>query len=165
MALLVEDGTGVVGAESYQTVAAADTYHSNLGNSAWAALSTPVKEQSLRKATNYMTQEFQSRWKGYRIDADQALDFPRSSVIVFDSFIASNIVPEPVKNACAELALKANSGALNPDSTQNVKAKTIGPIKIEYDQYSSQNKRYDSIEQMLAPYLTGSSGITVALVK
>ena len=52
MSLVVEDGTGKADAESYISVADADTYHSNRGNTDWAALTTTEKEQLLRGATD-----------------------------------------------------------------------------------------------------------------
>ena len=73
MALIVEDGSIVTGAESYISVADASTYHSNRGNTAWASLSTDaIREQCLRKATDFMRQAYRSRWQGYRVNEDQA---------------------------------------------------------------------------------------------
>ena len=53
MTLVIEDGTGKSNAESYISVADADTYHSNRGNTDWAALTTAEKERLLRIATDY----------------------------------------------------------------------------------------------------------------
>ena len=43
MSLIVEDGTGLAGAESYVSVTDADTYHDKRGNTAWATLTTAQK--------------------------------------------------------------------------------------------------------------------------
>jgi hypothetical protein len=173
MALIVEDGTGKADAESYISVADASTYHTARGNAAWAALaSDTVREQCLRKATDYMTQTYRLRWGGYRVSGTQALDWPRNFVMREDFQSASingyqmlggnyyypnDEVPTEVKNACAELALKASSGTLLADLNQGAKRKKVDVIEIEYDQYSPQTKRYVAIDRLLAPFMSGSS--------
>ena len=80
MSLIVEDGTGLANAESLCSVADADTIHAARGNTAWAALTTPQKEQNLRKGTDYMTGKYTTLRAGYRRLATQALDWPREDV-------------------------------------------------------------------------------------
>lgn len=167
--LIVETGAIVPGADSYITLAYAQEYHAKMGNSAWASIASDnLRESYIRRAMAYLTQMYLSSWKGFRVSATQSLDWPREFVqlpaSVYGGYVANNIVPAEVKNACAELALKAVTETLNPDSTQSVKRKTVGPITIEFDQYSPRGKRYDSIQQMLMPYLA-MSGISVELVK
>jgi len=174
MALIVEDGTVVVGAESYLTVSAADTYHANRGNTAWTDLDTPVKEQSLRKATDFMVQNYRTRWAGYRFNVSQPLDWPRAWVPIrdvpsgygaFSAFVSNIIVPDAVKNACAELALKAATAELAPDLSQVVTREKIGPIEVDYQPYSPQQKRYVAIDGMLALLLLPGSGVSTPLVR
>jgi len=174
MALTVEDGTVVAGAESYITVAAADTYFSNRGNAAWAALTTAQKEEALRRATDYMIQAYRSRWKGFRKDGTQALDWPRSFVYLepfvhgivgtYPYLVADTIVPTEVKNVCAELAVKASAAALAPDLERAVQSETIGPISVTYDGASPEYTRYRAADMLLRPYLTGS-GSSAQLVR
>ena len=52
MALIVEDGNGIAGADSYATEAQADLYHEHRGNTAWYSVAD--KEAALRKATDFM---------------------------------------------------------------------------------------------------------------
>lgn len=169
MSLIVENGTVVAGAESYLAVTDADTYHANRGSAAWAALTTTAKEQALRQATDYMVEVYRHAWTGYRFTATQALDWPRSYVPIpdavsgygpYEAMVAPNIVPTEVKNACAILALKASAGDLMPDLAQNKIRQKIGPLEVEYDRYSPQTKRYLSVDQLLAPYLTGSRSMS-----
>jgi hypothetical protein len=174
MSLIVEDGTGLATAESYISVADASTYHSNRGNAAWAALaSDAVREQNLRKATDYMVQCYRSAWKGVRVGVVQALDWPRFNVysdeslvgamFVFDRFlIASNVVPVEVQRACAELALKASAGELNPDLEQGVVSETVGPISTTYNVSTPQYKRFRAIDMMLHVLLE-SNGVCVSV--
>lgn len=175
MALIVETGAVVAGAESYISVTDADTHHSNFGNTAWAALTTTAKEQYLRRATQHMLQMYRPRWKGYRKDASQVLDWPRSFVYLepfvhgavgsWPFLVSDTIVPNEVKTACADLALKASTETLLPDGTQQVAEETVGPITVKYDQYSPANKQYFAIDAILSPYLNSIGGISVALTR
>lgn len=162
MALIVEDGSVVSGAESYVSVADADTYHSNLGNSTWTALSTAEKEQALRKATNYMLGRYGQDWLGYRESSSQVLDWPRKFVPISDllyvEYVSNTTVPNEVKNACASLALRANSEALLPDEEQQVVREKVDVIETEYSEFSPSRKKYTEIDLMLKKYLANSSG-------
>lgn len=172
MSLIVENGTIISGAESFISVTDADTYFSNRGNATWAGLTTTVKEQLLRKGTDYLGQAYRLRWKGSHVSTEQALDWPRNyverddfqpsqlngySVIGGIAYYPNNIVPEEVKRACAEMALKSNSGELIPDLTQLVTKEKIDVIEIEYSEYSNQLPRYKAIDYLLAPFLQGNS--------
>jgi len=167
MALEVEDGTGKATAESYISVADASTYHTNRGNAAWAALATDaVREQCLRKATDYMIQAYTARWQGYKVDPSvQALDWPRYDVVVDGVALDNDAVPETIKRACAELALKAATAELNPDLTQGVVSEQVGSIAVTYDKNSPQAKRYKAIDAMLSPYLKAGGGCSMGLVR
>ena len=174
MALIVEDGTGLAGAESFISVANASAYHTARGNAAWAALaSDTIREQCLRKATDYMEQAFRLRWAGYRTTVTQALSWPRGDVPIPDSpgllagypgYLDDDVVPDAVENACAELALKASSATLFDDQSRAVLREKIGPLETEYDPYSAQDVRYKAVEGMLRPYFTGGNGITLVRV-
>jgi hypothetical protein len=173
MALIVEDGSIVAGAESLVSVAEATTYHSNRGNSEWAALaSDTVREQALRKATDYIGQVYRARWAGSRVSSIQTLDWPRAYVprddlkgasienLDFNGgiyFYPNDEVPTEVKNACAELALRASTDDLLPDLTQAIIREKVDVLETEYDKYSSQLPRYSAIDRLLMPFLRGSS--------
>lgn len=159
MALIVENGTGLSTAESFISVTAADTRHSNLGNTNWATLSTAQKEEALRRGTIYMEQAYRDRWQGNRHVTTQALSWPRNGVVV-DGFITveSNIVPADIANACADLAFKASAEDLAPDLERAIVRDKTGPIETEWDRASPQAKRFRSIDMALAPYLKGGSG-------
>ena len=53
MALIVEDGSGLSGANSYASTAQADTYASDRGLTAWTG-DTATKEAALIRATDYL---------------------------------------------------------------------------------------------------------------
>jgi hypothetical protein len=166
--LTPEDGTVVPDADSYVTIAYADAYHSARGNVAWAAKTAADKEAALRKATDHMGQTYRALWKGYRKDATQTLDWPRMEVYLepfvygalgdYPYLVSNTIVPEEVKRACAELALRVSAGTvLSPDLTRAKSAVSVGEISVTYDDASSEYPRFRSVDAVLAPYLTGSA--------
>ena len=167
MALIVESGSIVPGAESYCTVAFANTYHASRGNTAWEALDdADDKEPALRRATDYMLQTYRGRWKGYRVSSTQPLNWPREAVVLGDGpnnygdVVANTIVPLEVKNACAEYALRAVTSQLAADLTRGTLSESVGEISVTYDPASPQYARYRAVDAVLAPYLTSSGSMT-----
>lgn len=165
MALIVEDGTAKSDAESFCTVAFADSYHSNRGNSSWAAIATEAeKEALLRKATDYMEEVYRLRWLGYRATESQALSWPRDEVQRRDftylnqfSFYPNDQVPTEIQKACAELAIKANSETLAPDIGRVKERSKVGPIDVTYEKGSPPYKRFRAVDNILAPFLDSGS--------
>lgn len=157
MALVVEDGTGKADAESYISVANADTRQAALGITNWATLITAEKEQALRRATAYMEQALRERWHGYRLNGTQALSWPRWYVIIDNFPVDPATVPAAVASACSDLAVKAAAGDLNADLARGVVREKVGPVDTEFDRYSPQSVRYRALEMALAPYLKGTS--------
>jgi len=167
--IIVEDGTGLVNAESYVSVADATVYHNNIGNAAWSALANDeIREQLLRKATAFMLQRYRSSWNGWRKTTTQSLDWPRSLVQIKDAvslnYYDDASVPELVKNACSSLALRASTQILLADEKRAKSSVTIGPISTTYDPFSSQSIKYKEIDTMLSPYFN-TTGFQVRMVR
>lgn len=163
MGLVVEDGAGLPGAEAYIGVADADTYHGNRGNAAWAALAAPAKEAALRHATDFMAT---LRWSGARATATQALDWPRAGTELNGFPVAANVVPEAVRRACAELALRASAGSLSPDAEPVVVEETVGPLTTKYAAPSASGAgMFPAVVAMLGGLLASSSRNQVAMVR
>lgn len=168
MPLVVEDGTARTDADSYASLDYAANYHAARGNSAWAALAVDeVREQLLRKATDYMLQAYRELWAGTRVSSTQALDWPRYDVLIKDApsgyagFAAvypEDEVPKLVANACAELALRAATKTLAPDLSPAAIRKKVGPLEVEYAPGYRQQVRFQAIDNMLAPLLRGGGG-------
>ena len=154
MALIHEDGSGVSDAESYCSVAFADAYHSARGN-AWEG-SDGVKESALRQATDYMGGR---NWKGERVSASQALDWPRDGVVVDGYELDADAVPTAIQKACAELALRALVEPLAPDEDRQVVSERIDAISVTYAQGARASKRWTAAENLMRPYLMGASGL------
>lgn len=170
MTLITEDGTGKVDAESYATVAEADTRLAAFGNTAWAAYSTSAKEIRLRIATDYMVNTYRSLWKGYRTNATQALDWPRTYVdkpdalggySSFPNYYDDDEIPTEIKSACIDLAARADDAdTLAPDIERVERKVKVGPIEVEYEPNSAAATIYRAIETKLRPFLSGGGMMT-----
>jgi len=155
--IIVEDGSIVAGAESYCTVAFADGRLGNRGFTIWTNLTTSEKEQALRRATDYMGQNYRSSWIGTRVSQSQSLDFPRYGMVVDTFSVASNIVPIDIQNACAEMAFRAAGGELDSDLGQCIVMEKVGTLEVEYDRYSSRSVKYSAVENLIRPYICANS--------
>lgn len=161
MPIIIETGAGLADAESYASVAAADTRCASLGLTAWAALAEVDKEISLRKAMVFMA-TYRTRWAGRRVHQHQALDWPRYNVAVDGFTVLSTIVPAEVVNACIDLAVRAGRGEdLLPDldtGSNTIKKDKTGPLETEYFQNTTDaRERFVAVDALLAPYF-GSAG-------
>lgn len=164
MSLIVETGAGLANAESFASVASADTRLAALGNTNWATITTAEREQALRRATGYMEQAYRQRWKGIRLLRSQALSLPRYGVVADGWYVDTTTVPTDVVNTCIDLAFKAAAGDINPDLTQALIREKVGPLETEYSAVSPQGVRYRAADMAMAPYLRGS-GAMAALVR
>jgi len=152
---------------------------------------TMTKEALLIQATQYMVGVYRLRWTGLRVQPGtipnpalggqpgsvlpgQSLDWPRIGVILKDtaSFfvdqrlsytVPANIVPDPVQQACCELALRASTQDLWPDLDQRTLVEKVGPIQVNYDRFSPQYRRFRQVDLLLNPYLDSTNGLTVKI--
>ena len=137
MSLIVETGSGSTTAESYISVAEADTYHAANGAPAsWTAASTADKESALRQATAYLDDRYAYQWRGTRAHEEQALRWPRTAVYDDDGFyVSSSSIPERLGRAVAVVALALIDGTeLYANQTNGgevvEKSVTVGSIAI-----------------------------------
>lgn len=132
MAFVPEDGTGLANANSYCTVAFADSYFADRGNVAWAG-ATPDKQTALVRATDYVETRF--RFKDEPFSETQSLHFPTMP----DDGISDPTIPAPMPpkllKAVCEYAVRALTAILAPDPTVDdsgqklsEKTETVGPI-------------------------------------
>lgn len=181
MALTVEDGTIVSGADSYITLADADAYHAARGITLWATMSEAEREQAIRRATDYMVQAYRLRWSGTRVSSEQSLDWPRnwvertdyayltangSQVIGGAFYYPSDEVPSEVQNACAELAYRGAAGPLMADQTRQTLREKVDVIEVEYAPWAPTRTAYEAVEAMLRPFIkAGTSGVSRLLTR
>lgn len=167
VALIVEDGTGKVDAESYVSVEFFRDYHTKLGNTITAQ--DAAIEIALRKATAYMVATLRGSWKGRRSVINQALDHPRYDLWRDDyDLVPFNEVAKEAKVTCCELGLIALGGtSLMPTaSKRGMKSIKIGPIAVTYDGDAATGTQFVAAMRGLEPLLTAAAGGgSVALIR
>ena len=151
MALVIEDGTGVVGANSYLTVAELRAYAEVRG------LTLPTVDSEVEillvKATDYL--ELKS-YIGDRASDDQGLSWPRTSVT--DPYWKyTDKIPSQLKLAQSMLAIEVQNGELSPAVRPNEYIQT--KIDVLYIKYASDDARaagirFRAVDNTLAPILT-----------
>lgn len=100
--LIVEDNTGLSNADSYVSlVDAADYYESYGGGATFSVSGSTTQEQSLRNATRLV--DGLIRWIGTKLEADQALEWPRKEQNN-DGTFDTLVVPQVVKDAVCDMA-------------------------------------------------------------
>lgn len=143
MALTLEDGTGTVsGANTYVSEAEADTYFEIVPvySTTWAAYSATEKEHLLRLATRVL--DARTVWEGYKQVDASPLRWPRKCVVDRDGLnVATNIVPQAVKDATCELAriLDAEDITTGQD-VERLRKLVVDVIEIEYQEGDSQQR-------------------------
>ena len=151
MAFIVEDGSEVSGANSYASVAFADSYFADRGDTIWDSLGNAAKEIALIKATDYIDMRFKLLFIGCRKSRDQSLHWPRLNAVQADGWwITSDEVPVDLQKATVEYALQAaQAGDLlakeatdsnaSPKIAETVK---VGPITVseKYQDSAAQSR-------------------------
>ena len=162
MAFTVEDGSVVAGANALLSVAEFKAYHDERGNS-YAGKTDAEIEKAIVKGTDYIVVRWEHRLKGYPVEVDQALPFPRKCLRDrYGNLLADDAVPNKVKYAVAEYAMRALADALMPDpvveTTGQViqKREKVGPIEEETT-YSEGTqvmvKPYPAADRLLTEYV------------
>jgi hypothetical protein len=153
MTLVVEDGTGLANADAYISQADVTVYWGNRPTSAfaaaWTAASSTNKDSAIRVATAYLDANY--KFRGTIATDAQALAWPRVNVYNERGTLLTGIVPPAVKNACAELAVRALSEDLMPDVDRSsfTESEKVGPIEIKYRSFAPSTKRYNYVSELL----------------
>lgn len=155
MALIVEDGTGTPGAQSYVSVAVADGYHSDFGNADWENYGETEKENALRNATRYLDAVYD--YLGEKKFYNQPLKWPRYGYADYEPWPVANLVA-----ACCELALRATvSDLLSDTEDQVILREVIGPLRTDFA-YKNPEVRFTIVDRLLRE-LTASGGTSVRI--
>jgi len=151
MALTVETGAGISGADSYVSRADYIAYAATVGVTIADAAAADVE---LIKAAQFIDRH-ESNLQGYRTTRDQAMSFPRVGVIVDSWYWNSNEIPRQVILAQYAFALDVNAGIdlynrpVNPNLIASEK-RVEGAVSVKYaitggDQKSSRTSTGDSL--------------------
>lgn len=136
MALTIEDGTGVAGADSYASVADCSAYAVSYYGASLTG-NTADKEAAIRRAFAYLNG---LRWKGSRTNGrSQGGAWPRTDMIDCDgNAITSDEIPAEVIEAQHELARAEFQapGVLSPQWSQRdalVTMEKADVVQVQYD--------------------------------
>lgn len=168
MEFVVEDGTGVPGANAYIT----EDYLWAYAPFAATAPGSGDPRAAIVRASAWIDATYGARFPGYRVNGrEQGLAWPRTGGYdITGEIIADDAVPPEVMRATAEAALRelASAGSLMPDRTSSpqVRSKRLGSMEIEYAVGDSQRAPapdFPAIRGILAP-LIGGVGVGGAMV-
>lgn len=171
--LTVEDGTGLLNADSYISVADATTYLTNFGSGdAWADLDSATQEVLLRKSTRDLDTLFAGSYASKLLSTTQSLLWPRETFTDANGRQVSGL-PKEIGYAVAELALiNSTTDVTGPgDRTGMVKLErtVLDAIesRLEYFAPSSTHEMaIRKVSLLLKPFLFGgSSAISASIVR
>ena len=148
--MIVEDGTGVAGADSYVTVSFADDYFSARGSDTWSALDDAAKERALVRATDFIDNMFE--WNGRRLTESQPLRFPRKGIFDYEGAEVTGIPGALMQSVCEAAAVSAGGGELfrTHDANGSVVSEKIGDLAFTYSKDGGDGRTlYDSVNTRL----------------
>lgn len=155
MALTVEDGTGLVGADSYVSVADCETYCDARGLT-FSGAATADKEAALRRATASIDAMYRARFPGQRRQyRNQALEWPRTGAVDANGIVVSyDSIPVEIEMATYEAAVRelAEAGSMLPDLERGgaIKSISAGSVSIEYGASAKPGTAMQIIDGILA---------------
>ena len=157
MALIIENGTVVANANSYDTLANAQAFLDLIGLN-----DTAIDEPSMIRAYYYVN-SFENQYQGQRVSIDQTGSFPRSGVVINGFPLPQTTIPPQLIQAQAYAAYYE---VVNPGITQpNGNGATItheeisGAVAVDYadNGISSDTFNMASVTALLSQ-LFGTSG-------
>ena len=177
MALTLITTAGATNANSYATVAQADTYHDSIREQAdlvWSALHDEKKKRLLVQATRLIDEHFV--FLGFKTNSDQNLQWPRQGVLKDGKYAQGIIdtldqqsIPQFVIDATSEFArILSAEDTTADDDTAGFKQIMVQGISLTMDQSSRVSKGVirSSVYSILrkygdyiAPLNAGSGGI------
>lgn len=156
MALVVEDGTVVTGANSYVDASFLTDYATARGLTVPTA--TAELEVLLTLAMDYI-ESHGERFKGKKTEATQETQFPRTNVVLYGALLGPNTIPRDLKFAQCQAAVEAQSADLLPSTTEApVRQETIGPITTIFGFTASdpwEGPTFPKVDVFLDPLLRG----------
>jgi len=143
MAIIVEDGSIVAGADSYVSVADYETWATARG----IDFDSGLVESQILRAMDYIET---LRFIGQKSTKTQPLQFPRVGVVVDGYELDYNEIPQQLNKAVYE-SIKAESEGLS--QLANVERKTlrekVGAIEVQYSDNSNSQTSVVAINKAL----------------
>lgn len=167
MTIVVETGAIVSNANSYVTVAETRAYATARGVSL-SATDTDV-EILLIKAMDYLESK-RSFFQGSKVSALQALQWPRSGVVIDELDVLETTIPNELKQAQIRLAVEISNGVdvMPTRSSAFVKKEKTDVIETEYSEKigTGIQPEMTAVEALLSPLFTATnSSLSLSTVR
>lgn len=136
MAFLVEDGSGVPGANAYITEQEFRDHHTDRGRDVTPLTQAQV-EVSIVRASDYLDKRFSRRYRGVRLTKPQGMEWPRLDAYDDDDFLYGDVdkIPRQLRKACAEYAIRAFVyGELAPDPLRAAPSQDLSDVDTDVTQ-------------------------------
>jgi len=169
--MAIDATVGGAASDGYIDLATLTAYAAAIGVT--LAGDTTSQEADIRRATQYLDRAYV--WKGYRATASQALEWPRY-IEDYDRngfVIPSDAIPQPILDACAEVAILYNSGVdpLASGTTSDVvsrKKVKAGPVETETefktDSATFAGVRIPAIDGLVGQYAVTAPNATTRII-
>lgn len=169
-AFVAEDGSGLTNANSYCSVAFADSYFAEYSNpAAWRDASVAKKKNALREATAYLSRTYGYRWRGLVYSTSQSLDWPREGVLDGDDLLVyeTDDMPRKLQVATCMVAKRVLAGVdLTPDVSpdddrvlsMSMSSASGASVSKTFAGTRRSAPKFTEVEQILRPLLRDGSG-------
>jgi len=151
--VIVEDGSQVVGANSYCSIAnITEWVLTNPHDSTWTTLTETQQKGYAIMSCRILNEQMD--WDGWVIDADQALDLPRSGLVDKNgNYIDNDEIPTGVQNGQSELSrLLAIADRTGDSDMAGYSQIVIGPINLVADKADNAPVLPDAVWQMVKAF-------------
>jgi len=164
MAVTIDATVGGASANSYVTLATANTYfEGRLNVTDWTGATDDNKNRALVSAARRLDQE---SYEGIRASSTQALQWPRDGLYDEDgNSIDEDTIPQRVQDAQCELALyMLGEDLLEDTGLEGFDAVKVGPIDVEVNHGKRAGDLPENVRRELSWWLTTSRS-TVRVVR
>jgi hypothetical protein len=164
MALIVESGAVVAGADCYNSRAVFTAWAAAMGYDISAYDGTSQIDPAIRRGNAWLDREYRARFPGIRVSGrDQPMQWPRAGVVDAEGWdVPSITIPAEIIAAANEASYRelVSPGSLQPDVAAGgavIKREKVGPLETEYAISGDTRATFDAIDAALAGLLTSSS--------
>lgn len=150
MALTIENGSIVAGADSFAEASELVTYAANFGRTIPAG--TPEQESLLRRAYLEM---LALPWKGGLVNPEQTGAWPRYDVMRNDWLVRSDSIPAQIKAGQMALATEIYADDLDPPELRAgavTKERVEGAVDVQYGPAPKSLNKPASVRQSYAQF-------------
>lgn len=163
MAIVVEDGSGLVNAESFSSIADVTDYLERRNReTAWLALSEAEQEAKLRDTTDYLVNKYRGQWRGWIVSTLQSLPFPRLEVVDEEGRTLTGVPDILIACQCELINLAMSDPFVDVVTASAIKRERdkldVLESEVEYVGGKSTRPKYVKVHEMIKPLLKTGSG-------